>query len=149
MFLALWAKFFLHPICVVMQAGRRWNRALLKWEQMEMYLLPPQGSLDLRLTGILLSLGTLIWGHHQLYYYYYYFYFYWSIVDLQSCVNFCCIAKWFSYIIKIVGPCCLPILYILVCICWFQTLISSLLRLHLPLGNHKSIFYVCESVFIL
>ena len=23
--------------------------------------------------------------------------FYWSIVDLQCCVNFCCIAKWFSY----------------------------------------------------
>ena len=25
-------------------------------------------------------------------------FFYWSIVDLQSCVNFCCTAKWFSYI---------------------------------------------------
>ena len=23
--------------------------------------------------------------------------FYWSIIDLQGCVNFCCIAKWFSY----------------------------------------------------
>ena len=23
--------------------------------------------------------------------------FYWSIVDLQCCVNFCCVAKWFSY----------------------------------------------------
>ena len=22
---------------------------------------------------------------------------YWGIVDLQHCVNFCCIAKWFSY----------------------------------------------------
>ena len=25
--------------------------------------------------------------------------FYWSIVDLQCCVNICCTAKWFSYII--------------------------------------------------
>ena len=24
-------------------------------------------------------------------------FFFWSIVDLQCCVNFCCMAKWFSY----------------------------------------------------
>ena len=65
--------------------------------------------------------------------------FYSSIVDLQCCVNFYCTAKWFSYIYThllhilfhyglsqdieysslccIVGPCCLSILYIIVCIC--------------------------------
>ena len=72
--------------------------------------------------------------------------FYWAIVNLQCCVSFKCTAKWFSYtyiyiVIHIyilfqilfhyrllqnteysslcytVGPCCLPILYIVVCIC--------------------------------
>ena len=66
--------------------------------------------------------------------------FYWSTVDLQCCVNFCCIAKWFSYtymyvlfhiflhyglsqdieyssLCYTVEPCCLPILYIIACIC--------------------------------
>ena len=64
--------------------------------------------------------------------------FYWSIVDLQCCVNFCCRAKWFSniyfffhvlfhpslsqgikhsFLCYTVGPCCLPTLYIIVCIC--------------------------------
>ena len=50
--------------------------------------------------------------------------FYWSVLYLQSCVNFCCAAKWFSYIYTLfyydlsqgtkygflcyrVGPCCL------------------------------------------
>ena len=27
----------------------------------------------------------------------YLFFFYWSIVDLQCCINFHCIAKWFNY----------------------------------------------------
>ena len=69
----------------------------------------------------------------------------WSIVDLQGCVNFYCIAKLFSYICMyirlhilfhyglaqdieyssscyIVGPCCLPTL----CICWSWTPSPSL-----------------------
>ena len=28
------------------------------------------------------------------------FFFCWSIVDLQSCANFCCTVKWFSYAYK-------------------------------------------------
>ena len=67
--------------------------------------------------------------------------FYSSIVDLQCCVNFYCITKWFSYthicilfhillhyglwlnyteysfLCYTVGPCCIAILHILVCIC--------------------------------
>ena len=65
--------------------------------------------------------------------------FFLSIVDLQCCINFCCIAKWFSYtyinIFKIlfhdglsqdieysslcstIGLCCLSILYIIACVC--------------------------------
>ena len=66
--------------------------------------------------------------------------FYWRIVDLQCSVSFCCLAKWFSYTYTYilfhilfhdglsqdieysslcykVGPCCLSILYVIVCIC--------------------------------
>ena len=69
--------------------------------------------------------------------------FYWSIVDLQRCVNFCCTAKWFTYsctsilfnipircglsqnseyssLCCSVGPYCLSILCLLLCICWPQ-----------------------------
>ena len=64
--------------------------------------------------------------------------FYWSIVNLQCCISFKCIAKWFSctyilfqilfhyrllqdieysYLCCTVSSCCLPILYIVVCKC--------------------------------
>ena len=66
--------------------------------------------------------------------------FYWTIVDLQHCVSFRCTANWFCYtyvyilfhilfrdglsqdieyssLCGTVGPCCLSILYIIVCIC--------------------------------
>ena len=90
--------------------------------------------------------------------------FYWSTVDLQCYVNFCHIAKWFSYIhyiilfhilfhhglsqdaeynslSYIVGPCCLSILYVTVCICWAQTPNPSLL---LPLPLHSGQPQVCS-----
>ena len=56
----------------------------------------------------------------------------WSIVDLQCCVNFWCIAKWFLFILFPLclsqntdhssqcytrGPCCLSSLYIIACVC--------------------------------
>ena len=79
MFLALWARFLLHPICVVSQAGRRYNRALVKQEQMEVCLLPPQGSLGFWLISIP---PVWLWfgNHHQLLlHYYYYFFLMWTI----------------------------------------------------------------------
>lgn len=63
MFPALWAKFSLHRIYVVRQAGKRWNRALLKQEQMEVCLLPPQESLGLWLISIFLF--ALWFGDHR------------------------------------------------------------------------------------
>ena len=46
-----------------------------------------------------------------------------------------------------VGPCCLSILYITVCICQPQTL-NPFFPHPLALGNCKSVLYVCESVFV-
>ena len=77
-------------------------------------------------------------------------YLLWRIVDLQCCVSFKCTGKWFSFWILFhywllrdieysslcytVGPCCLSILYIVVCICLSQTpnlfLPLKLLNLH-------------------
>ena len=42
-------------------------------------------------------------------------------------------------------PCCLAILYMVVCICYFKLPNLSLLPLF-PFDNHKFIFYVCESL---
>ena len=44
------------------------------------------------------------------------------------------------------GPCCLSILNVIVCI--YQPQIPSP-SLSLPLGNHKSVLYVCEFVSVL
>ena len=46
-----------------------------------------------------------------------------------------------------IGPCCLSVLYKILCICQSQTPNPSLPH-PLPLGNHKSILYVCESVSV-
>ena len=89
--------------------------------------------------------------------------FYWSTVDLQRYVNFCHTAKWFSYthicsfsysfplclsqdaeynsLSYIVGPCCLSIAYMTVCICWSQTPNPSLL---VPLPLHSRQAQVCS-----
>ena len=92
-------------------------------------------------------------------------FFSWSIVDLQ-CVNFHCIAKWLSYthicilfyilfhydlsqdigyksLWYTVGPCCLFILYVIVCIYYPWTPIPFL---PLPFGNKICVLYVCEYV---
>ena len=72
----------------------------------------------------------------------YFTFFYWSIADLQCFVNFCCkVTQLYTYILSFlyafhnglsqdiecsslcytVGPCCLSVLYIVVCICYSQT----------------------------
>ena len=95
---------------------------------------------------------------------------YWSIVDLQ-CVNFCCTAKWLSYtymyilffnilfhyglsqdneyssLCSTVGPCCLSILNVIVCIYQPQTPTPSLSLLTSPLAN-TSLFSMSLSLFL-
>ena len=93
------------------------------------HTLCPQGVVQLRSCLLIswLSLGLLFffWCH---------FFKNWSVVDLQGCVNFCCIAQWFSYtyiyslpwclsldteyssLCYRVGACCLPTLDMPVCI---------------------------------
>ena len=93
--------------------------------------------------------------------------FYWSIVDLQCCVNLYCTTQWFSYtyiyilfhiplwlsqailyssMCSTVGPRCLSILCIMVYIANPKPPIHPS-PTPVPLGNHKSVLYVCESVY--
>ena len=92
--------------------------------------------------------------------------FHWRRVDWQRCVNVCCTAKsssyaethsfsyyfpwWFIEAItysspgSTAGPWCLSIFWVPVCTCQSQT---PTLPLPTPLGNHKSVLHVCESVY--
>ena len=92
-----------------------------------------------------------------------------STVDLQCCANLCCTAEWLSlsythrYILFkysfswwfvpgywgsslcfTVGPCCLSILYVMVCI--YHPLTPSA-SFPLPPRNHKSVLCICEFCF--
>ena len=54
-----------------------------------------------------------------------------------------------SSLCNTVGPCSLPILYIVVCVCSSKTTdLSFPLPGSVPLGNHKFVFYVCESISV-
>ena len=92
--------------------------------------------------------------------------FSWSIVYLQYCVNFYCTAEWFSYIYIHSFSYSFPLWFItrywkkfpaldsrtLLFICSldksFHIIIpnSQSIPLPSPLGNYKSVLYVCESV---
>ena len=80
-----------------------------------------------------------------------FFFFNWSVLNLQYCLSFRCMAKWFSYTIffryfsligynKILSWYYIYI-YKIVCLCQSQAPNLSL-PLHFPFGNHKSVFYV-------
>ena len=89
------------------------------------------------------------------------FYFYWSVVDLQCSGNLCCTAKWLSYthidILFLIffsimfitgywvyslsyrlGPCCLSILNVIVCIYQPQTPRPSISLPASPLATTSS-----------
>ena len=54
----------------------------------------------------------------------------------------------YSSLCYTVGPCCLSILYIVVCICQSKTP-NLYFPLPFPFSNHKFVFYVCESIALL
>ena len=96
--------------------------------------------------------------------------FYWNTLHLQHCVNLCCTAKWFSYThtyIFLFHILSIMVYYRVLSIisaldtrtllCIHSICNNSLCLLtpnsqcippspHLPLGNHTSLLYVCESV---
>ena len=102
-------------------------------------------------------------------------FFYWSIVDLQCCTNLCCTAKWLSYthtyilffffffyilfhyglsqeigyssLCSTVGPWCLSILNVILCIYQPQTHRPTL-SLPAPAWQPKSVLCVYESVSV-
>ena len=95
------------------------------------------------------------------------FFFNWSIVDLQ-CVNFCCTAKWFTYIFFFIFFFFMVYYRILNIVLWlysrtllFIYFVYNCLHLlvpnswfiplppHFPIGNCKFVFYFCESVSLL
>ena len=94
------------------------------------------------------------------------YYFYQSIVDLQYCVSFRWMAKWFSYtyflkIIFLIFPVCyykiLNVVPVLNSCCFSVpciVVVNTILLIYpspisFPFGNTKTFFCVCESVSIL
>ena len=57
----------------------------------------------------------------------------------------------YSSLCYTVGPCCLSILWIVVCVCESQapSLSPTTHTSTIPVGNHKFVFYVCESISVL
>ena len=94
-------------------------------------------------------------------------FFNWNIVDLQCCVSFRCTIKWISYSHtyicsfldsfpcndSILSRCAIQsvltshLFYITVCICQSQS--PDLSHPPLPRGNHKFLFYICDSISVL
>ena len=70
------------------QAQHVWGRGWVHWGQ------AGEGSRWSQGQGRVLDLGCTLGSSGE----YLFIYLFWSIVDLQYCVNFCCTAKWFSYI---------------------------------------------------
>ena len=103
------------------------------------------------------------------------FFFNWSIADVWWCVSFRCIPQWFRYTHRhthrffpslfhngllqnieysscaryTVGSCCLSILYVAMCVPANPKLLFIPPLFSSPSGNHKLVFYVCESVSVL